>query len=154
MKHTIILVLAITALIHSTAQAAQYEILVTHSVSVSPSQANLQTLVQKQILIDTGTRTLELPVSPVCSSSTSCSEMLHTVSFKITQASEKNGIVTSVTAHGTLITNGHTVPTVIQINSNPDNAMNISIINSGDCKGMHSDFIGSPAQAAAFLNVL
>ena len=64
MKKFLGLVLAVLA--SHSAMASQYEIYVTGSTHVSPAQAELATLVQKSILVDSQTKILTLLVTPVC----------------------------------------------------------------------------------------
>ena len=89
------LTLSFATFVNTEAKAAQYEVYVTESVIVSPSQANLASLVQKEIMVDTAASIVDLQISVACKTNAPCSEMLHTTPFKIIQASEANGALSS-----------------------------------------------------------
>jgi hypothetical protein len=142
--------LVIAVLFSSQAMAAQYDILVTGSTHVSPGQAELASLIQKSILVDTTAKTVRLQLAPVCTAGAVCPEFIRNVTLNMTQFStNRSDELTTVYATGNLDLNGRPTQAIIQISLNANNAMDISIINSSECKSTHSSFIGSPAVVSA-----
>jgi hypothetical protein len=141
------LTVMIAVLISSqAAMAAQYTIYVTGSTHVSQTQTELNSLVQKQILVDTSAKTVRLQLAPVCNSGERCPEYIRSVTLALTQFDiSHSGQVNSVRAEGNLDLNGKPTAAIIQISLNADNAMDIAITNSSECKSTHSSFVGGPA---------
>jgi hypothetical protein len=141
--------LMIAVLFSSQAMAAQYEVYVTGSSHVSPAQIELTSIIQKQILIDSSTKSVRIQLSPVCNTGSLCPEYIRSVTLKLTNLKVSHGQVMSVRAEGNLDLNGKPTAAILQIDLNADNAMDIVITNSSECKSTHSNFIGSPATATA-----
>ena len=137
-------VAVLTALIGSQAMASNYSIYVTSSTHISPAQAELSTLVQKDIQIDTDAKTVSFSLATPCTSDR-CSQITRNITLALTQIQSENAEVSSVRAEGTLYLNSKPTQAIVQITLNPDHSMDITITNSSDCKSTHSSFVGSPA---------
>jgi hypothetical protein len=144
------LVLLAAVLFSQNALAAQYEVFVTGSTHISPSQSALGSIVQKQILVDTDANEVTIELANLCMVARMCPQMISDVTFKITEFSEANGAVTSLRASGQLMLNNKPTDASIEMNLDANNAMNITITNSSDCKSMESTFVGSPSTPAVF----
>jgi hypothetical protein len=125
------------------ANAGQYEVYVTQSTYLSPSQVSLSELVQKSIVIDTQAKIVTLPLTAPCAQKL-CNRMVESDVLTLNTFKSKNGEVALALATGEIMMNDKPVPVTLQITLNPDHATDISIINSADCKGMRSTFLGSP----------
>ena len=141
----------VAVLFSSQAMAAQYKIYVTASTHVSPAQNELSSMVQRSILLDTSAKTLELQMTPNCDSGSLCPQYIRSVTLKVTKVTLTHGQVTSISASGNLDLNGRPTQAIVQITLNDNNAMDISVTNSSDCKSTHSTFLGSPAQSSSLV---
>ncbi|MBC7396789.1 MAG: hypothetical protein H7333_05035 [Bdellovibrionales bacterium] len=135
----------------NAAHAGQFEIYVTGATHVSQPQAELSTLVQKGILVDTVKRTLSLQLSPICKSGQMCPEYIRAVSLPLISFQSRGGVPITLVAQGKLSLNGVESFTQVNIALNADNSMDITINNSFGCKSNVSQFIGSPATEPTIL---
>jgi len=139
MKKYLAIVFGLSALATSVAaHAAQYEIYVTGATHISPSQNEFSTLVQKEILVDTTRKTVELQLAPVCPSGHLCSEMIRSLTLTLTQFELHHNEVTWVKAQASTMT--------IEMKLNSDHAMDITIFDNSGCKSIHSNLLGAPAK--------
>lgn len=63
-------------LVQLSAEAKQYVVHVNHVASLQPEHTVLNTLLQKDITIDTDRKTLKVRMSPACTQSNLCPEMV------------------------------------------------------------------------------
>ena len=138
MKKYLAIVLALSAFANQSAMADRYEVFVTGSTHVSPSQTSLSNLMQKDIVVDTEQKSLYLQLASPCKPHMLCSQMIHALKMNLTQFVTQNDQVTQVKAEINNMT--------VEMNLNADHAMDITITDSAGCKTIHSDFVGSPAK--------
>ena len=135
--------LTITFSIASTsALAAQFEIYVAQPMNQEASTSEFAGLLQKSLYLDTTTKTLRVPIAPLCAAKQLCAESIHWANYSLTSAKFENRSLSRVTA----ILNS----SEIEVSVTADHSTLITIYNS---KGsVQARFVGSPAQPTRFFN--
>ena len=147
MKNVIAFLTGLTLLTASSALADQFEVFVTSASHVSIQQAELNTLVQRGIYIDTARKIVRLTLPADCKANTFCKTSIITVDLALTAFNAAHEQPTDIKAVGNITLNGKTSYTQVHMTLNANNSMDIEILNSFDCKSNTSSFIGAPAQA-------
>jgi hypothetical protein len=142
MKNLIKTILTSLTLISSSAFAGQFEIFVAQPANEAAISSEFSALLQKSILIDTGSKTLRLPKVRSCTTEQLCQEAIHWSVYEVTQAryiDRTPSLLVAVLGSSQIL-----------ITTTPDHSTLIQIINS---KGStEARFVGSAAQPTRFLN--
>ena len=80
---TLTILFGLNAISPATALARLYVVHVNHVETIQPEHKSLLSLLQKDITIDTATKSLRISLSPTCSPTHFCAEMLKFYTLKI-----------------------------------------------------------------------